>query len=159
MARSTTSSTTSRYSRRPAENRAGPLKVLLVEDDRPIAAIAETMLRHLGHEVTQVASGARALVKLRSGDGYDLLLTDVVMPGGMDGVELARRAVEMHPGLRVVLTSGYAGEAVDRTLVDAPWPFLRKPYSQQEMARLLSAAVPSPAKPPARGRRPSPVKA
>ncbi len=143
----------------PAENRDGPLKVLLVEDDREVAAIAETMLRHLGHEVTQVASGARALVKLRSGDGYDLLLTDVVMPGGMDGVELARRAVEMHPGLRVVLTSGYAGEAVDRTLVDAPWPFLRKPYSQEELVRLLSAAVPAPAKPPARGRKPSPVKA
>ncbi|HYE42715.1 MAG TPA: ATP-binding protein, partial [Caulobacteraceae bacterium] len=117
------------------------LNILLVEDDGEVAAIAEAMLRHLGHEVTRVSSAARALVRLRSDAAYELLLTDVVMPGGMDGVELAHRAVEMRPELKVLLTSGYAGEAVDETLVHAPWPFLRKPYSQAELVELLTAAM------------------
>ena len=138
------------------EEAQGPLKVLLVEDDAEVGAIAETMLRHLGHEVTRVTSAARALAKLRAKTPYDLLLTDVVMPGRVDGVELAQRAVEMRPSLHVVLTSGYAGEAVDRTLANAPWPFLRKPYSQQELADILRSAVP-PAKP--RARKPATVEA
>jgi len=149
---------------------AGPMKILLVEDDFEVAAVAETMLRHLGHEVTRVSSAARALAKLRSKTPYDLLLTDVVMPGQVNGVELAHRAAEMRPGLKIVLTSGYAGEAVDETLVKAPWPFLRKPYSQQDLATILDAAMarpdpgpapkPTPSRKPgaARPRRKSPVK-
>jgi len=130
---------------RPREAERGPLNVLLVEDDREVAAIAETLLHHLGHHVVRVSGGARALAKLRSKAAFDLLLTDVVMPGGIDGVELARRALEMRPDLKVVLTSGYAGEAVDRTLLQAPWPFLRKPYSQEELAEVVAAAAPGPA--------------
>ncbi|MBX7247945.1 MAG: PAS domain-containing protein [Caulobacteraceae bacterium] len=119
----------------------GPLKILLVEDDVEVAAVAEALLRHLGHEVTRVGSAARALAKLRSKAPYDLLLSDVVMPGQINGLGLAERAREMRPELKIVLTSGYAGEQVDDTLVRAPWPFLRKPYSQEELAAVLSAAV------------------
>jgi PAS domain S-box-containing protein len=120
---------------------AGPMKILLVEDDVEVAAVADAMLRHLGHDVTRVGSAARALAKLRSKTSFDLLLSDVVMPGRINGVELAERAREMLPDLKIVLTSGYAGEAVDETLVKAPWPFLRKPYSQEELAEVLSAAA------------------
>jgi CheY-like chemotaxis protein len=77
------------------------------------------------------------------------------MPGGMDGVELAHRAVEMRPQIKVLLTSGYAGESVDETLVHAPWPFLRKPYSQAELVDLVNAAMAAGAQPPvARKARP-----
>jgi CheY-like chemotaxis protein len=130
----------------------GSLRVLLVEDDAAVAGVAETMLRHMGHEVTRVSSGARALARLRSSAPFDLLLTDVVMPGSLNGVELARRAAEMHPELRIVLSSGYAGEALHDSLAKQPWPFLRKPYSQQELADILRVAA-APAKTP-RKRKP-----
>ncbi len=120
---------------------SGPLKILLVEDDVEVAQVAETMLRHLGHEVVRVGSAARALAKLRSKTPFDLMLSDVVMPGQVNGVDLAHRATEMRPDLKIVLTSGYAGEKVDATLVQAPWPFLRKPYSQTELVAILDAAL------------------
>ncbi len=138
---------------------AGPLKILLVEDDVEVAEVAEAMLRHLGHEVVRVGSAARALAKLRSKTPFDLMLSDVVMPGQVNGVELAHRATEMRPDLKIVLTSGYAGEKVDATLVQAPWPFLRKPYSQTELVAILDAALaPAAASKPASARK-RPVKA
>jgi len=118
----------------------GSLKVLLVEDDIAVAGVAETMLRHLGHEVTRVSSAARALAKLRSRAPFDLLLSDVIMPGAMNGAELAERALEMRPGLKIVLSSGYAGEALDNTISNQRWPFLPKPYSQEELAEILRSA-------------------
>ena len=133
----------------------GSLKVLLVEDDAAVAGVAETMLRHLGHEVTRVSSSPRALAKLRSKTPFDLLLSDVIMPGAINGVDLARRAAEMRPDLKIVLSSGYAGEALDDTLSGQPWPFLRKPYSQQELAEILrlAAAPAAPAPSRVRGKR------
>ena len=71
-------------------------------------------------------------------DSFDMMLSDIVMPGGMTGIELARRAAVDHPEMRIVLTSGYAGEDVDAALSDAPWPFLRKPYSGEQVAAVLA---------------------
>jgi CheY-like chemotaxis protein len=119
----------------------GSLKVLLVEDDAAVAGVAETMLRHMGHEVTRVSSAPRALAKLRGKAPFDLVLSDVVMPGAINGLDLARRASEMRPGLKIVLSSGYAGETLDDTLAGEPWPFLRKPYSQQDLAEVLRVAA------------------
>jgi PAS domain S-box-containing protein len=137
----------------------GQMKVLLVEDDVEVAAVAEAMLRHLGHEVTRVGSAARALAKLRSRAPYDLLLTDVVMPGRVNGLELAERAREMRPELTIVLTSGYAGEAVDDGLMRATWPFLRKPYSQQELSEVLEDAARKTQPPASKKRRKATSKA
>ena len=69
------------------------------------------------------------------------MLSDVVMPGGMTGIELARLCERDYPAMRVVLTSGYAGDDVDAALADAPWPFLRKPYSGEQLARVLGDLV------------------
>jgi two-component SAPR family response regulator len=65
------------------------------------------------------------------------------MPGGINGVELARQAEALRPGLQVLLSSGYAGEAVDQALGDAPWPLLRKPYAEDELAEALQAFAPA----------------
>jgi PAS domain S-box-containing protein len=123
---------------RGAQTPGAALRVLLVEDDPAVAAIAEALLRDLGHAVERAEAAEAALELLRGETGFDLLLTDVIMPGGMNGVQLARAAVTLRPGLAVVLTSGYAGEAIDEALVEAPWPFLRKPYAGAELAALLS---------------------
>lgn len=113
------------------------LQVLLTEDDPSVASITETMLRNLGHEVIRAQNAEQALQVLKSERPLDLLLSDVIMPGGVNGVELARAAVTLRPGIKVLLSSGFAGELVDRSIADGGWPFLRKPYLQDELAAHL----------------------
>jgi len=112
------------------------LRVLLTEDDPSVAGITETMLRNLGHDVVRAQNAEQALVVLKSERPLDLLLSDVIMPG-VNGVELARAAVTLRPGIKVLLSSGFAGESVDRAIAEGAWPFLRKPYLQDELAAHL----------------------
>jgi PAS domain S-box-containing protein len=111
-------------------------RLLLVEDDISVAAVALELLKGLGLEVRTVETAPQALDLLKR-ERFDMMLSDVVMPGGMTGIELARICGRDYPDMRVVLTSGYAGEDVDAALADAPWPFLRKPYSGEQLARIL----------------------
>ncbi len=123
-----------------AATRARPVvaghRLLLVEDDVRVADVAMELLKGLGLEVQAVETGPEALAVLKT-ERFDIMLTDVVMPGGMTGIELARTCTRNHPDMRIVLTSGYAGGAVDAALTDAPWPFLRKPYSVDQLGRIL----------------------
>ncbi|MFN3668810.1 MAG: PAS domain S-box protein [Brevundimonas sp.] len=111
-------------------------RLLLVEDDVSVAVVALELLEGLGLEVRTVETAPQALDLLKR-ERFDMMLSDVVMPGGMTGIELARQCGRDYPEMRVVLTSGYAGEDVDAALADAPWPFLRKPYSGEQLARIL----------------------
>ena len=111
-------------------------RLLLVEDDVSVAVVALELLEGLGLEVRAVETAPQALDLLKR-ERFDMMLSDVVMPGGMTGIELARTCGRDYPDMRVVLTSGYAGEDVDTALADAPWPFLRKPYSGEQLARIL----------------------
>lgn len=111
-------------------------RLLLVEDDISVSAVALELLEGLGLEVRAVESAPQALDLLKR-ERFDMMLSDVVMPGGMTGIELARRCGRDYPDMRVVLTSGYAGDDVDAALADAPWPFLRKPYSGEQLALIL----------------------
>ena len=111
-------------------------RLLLVEDDASVAVVALELLEGLGLEVRAVETAPQALDLLKR-ERFDMMLSDVVMPGGMTGIELARVCERDYPDMRVVLTSGYAGEDVDAALSDAPWPFLRKPYSGEQLARIL----------------------
>ena len=88
-------------------------RVLLVEDDAGVAAIALEILEGFGLEVDWAETGDDAL-KFLNADRFDVMLTDVVMPGGMSGIELAHAAALERPHLRIALTSGYIGEDVDR---------------------------------------------
>ena len=121
---------------RPAMPLAAGGRMLLVEDDLSVAAIALDHLEGLGLEVTTAETAVEALEILRTRP-FDMMLSDVVMPGGMTGIELARICERDWPHMRVVLTSGYAGDDVDAALADAPWPFLRKPYSVEQLAQVL----------------------
>jgi NO-binding membrane sensor protein with MHYT domain/nitrogen-specific signal transduction histidine kinase len=112
------------------------LRVLLTEDDPSVAGITETMLKNLGHDVVRAQNAEQALQVLKSERPLDLLLSDVIMPG-VNGVELARAAVTLRPGLKVLLSSGFVGESVDRAIDEGSWPFLRKPYLQDELAAHL----------------------
>ncbi|HEY1225313.1 MAG TPA: PAS domain S-box protein [Brevundimonas sp.] len=111
-------------------------RILLVEDDAGVAAIAVDLLSEMGLAVTAVDSGARALEALAKAR-FDIMLSDIIMPGGMSGVDLAKKAAAEWPGMRIVLASGYAGDDMDETLKDAPWPFLKKPYSADDLRAIL----------------------
>jgi NO-binding membrane sensor protein with MHYT domain/nitrogen-specific signal transduction histidine kinase/ActR/RegA family two-component response regulator len=123
---------------------ARPLRILLVEDDPSVAAVTEMMLVDLGHKVQRAANADEALRVLWSEAEIDVLFSDVVMPGGMNGVELAKQAAIQRPLLRVLLTSGYAGESLDEWLSQGAWPFLRKPFLATELAEALEGSDPEP---------------
>ncbi|TDH62710.1 response regulator [Dankookia rubra] len=121
-----------------AAEEGAPLHLLLVEDDEAVAELTAEMLRHLGHTVTRVASGPAAIRALTEGLAVELVLTDVVMTGGQDGLELAKQLGRNHPGLPILLYSGYGGAPA--RVAAAGLPLLRKPYSLEELRRALVAA-------------------
>jgi CheY-like chemotaxis protein len=115
-----------------------------VEDDPIVRAHISTQLRELGCAVAEASRAEEALAQLAGGAHVDLLFTDVVMPG-ISGIELARRARELRPGLRILLSSGYTFEAMRHQ--DELGPdvcFLNKPYGKTVLAQALSEALDRP---------------
>ena len=117
------------------------VRVLLVEDDAAVREIADGLLRDLGCEVTTAENGASALEALEEGVAFDLLMSDIVMPGGISGVDLARSAAANRPDMAVLLTTGYAGDRMDVAPADLPWPVLRKPFQVDQLAETASALL------------------
>ena len=128
----------------PAANKAPSLRVLLVEDDVQVAEVVEAMLSDFGHTVLRAEHADAALTVLQAGADIDLMLTDLIMPGDKSGVDLARDAVRLRPGLPVILSSGYTGEVLSAA-EDTPWPLLRKPYGPDQLAAAIAGACPVPA--------------
>jgi signal transduction histidine kinase/CheY-like chemotaxis protein len=133
----------------PPEVRGGSECVLLVEDDPTVLALTLDMLTGLGYSALTATHAAEALNIIRSEAQIDLLFTDVVMPGGISGVELARAAREIRPGLPVLLTSGFMGEGA--VLETAEFPLLDKPYETATMAAKLRKVLDKPARRKRRG--------
>ncbi len=120
----------------PAENN---LTVLLVEDDDGIRTIASILLEAEGHRVYAMARGEEAIEWLKN-SAPDLLFTDVNMPG-MNGIELARRALSIYPQLRVLVTSGEASP--DPVWLSLGVSYLNKPYDRRMLLAAVAAAVSS----------------
>ena len=115
--------------------------VLAVEDEPAVLSAVVENLADLGYRVVPARDAAEALDRLRAGERVDILFSDVVMPGGMNGVQLAVEAGRLRPGLRVLLTSGYTGEALaGQHSVPADVPVLAKPYRREELAARLKVA-------------------
>ena len=108
--------------------------VLVVEDDSGVRDVTVARLEHLGYRIIEAANGQAALDILAAEPVIDLILTDMVMPGGMTGSDLIAEVREKYPEMKVVFTSGYA-EGGQLPTVGAPW--LRKPYNLDELARTL----------------------
>lgn len=116
--------------------------VLLVDDDKEVAALVGEMLEHLGYRVTHAASATDALSALQNGCKVDIVFSDVMMPGGMNGVELAREIRTRALGVPVLLTSGYA-EAAQKSAAAEGVHVLAKPYRLEELATALREAIES----------------
>jgi PAS domain S-box-containing protein len=121
---------------------SGRETVLVAEDDPFVRSYAVTCLSGLGYRVIEAVDGREALQKLDGDDDVDILFTDVVMPGGMNGWELAERARRNRPGLKVLLTSGYALETLaERGRLPKGAVVLNKPYRKAELAKRLREAL------------------
>ena len=112
--------------------------VLVVEDDEEVLEVAVETLKSLGYDVLTAADGPSAMKKLHRDRTIDVLFTDVVMPKGMSGIELARRARELHPELHVLLASGYPMSALSSELgLTDEFAFLSKPYRWSDLSERL----------------------
>ena len=118
-----------------------PSCVLLVEDDPEVAELVEAMLADLGHSVVRAGGVEEALLRLERDATIQIVLSDVIMPGGRSGVDLAEELAETRPGLPVVLCSGYTGGDQGRARA-GDWPFISKPFSLETLAQALAQARP-----------------
>jgi PAS domain S-box-containing protein len=123
----------------------GSEKILVVEDDTIVLGFAAERLTSLGYRIIVSANGKEALDAIRSNLDIELLFTDVVMPGGMSGPELAVAARELQPNLKILYTSGYAENAfVNRELMDNSVRLLHKPYSRTQLAERIRMVLKEP---------------
>ncbi len=119
--------------------------ILVVEDEVAVREMVVRSLEVLGYRTHQSGSAAEALVVLNSPVHIDLLLTDVVLPGGVNGAELARLAHAVRPGLNVLFTSGYAENAIiHHGHVDPGVELLSKPFTRSALARRVRDAIEPP---------------
>lgn len=113
-------------------------RVLVVDDEPGLRELASLWLESLGCEVATAESAAQALEQLRLAP-FDVLFSDVVMPGSMDGVDLAREAQGRWPHLKLILATGYSWRDVGA--LDFTVELLNKPYRKADLARVLAALL------------------
>jgi signal transduction histidine kinase len=133
--------------RRADDNvRGGSETVLIAEDDAFVRSYAVGCLESLGYKVISAGDGREALARLQANDAIDVLFTDIVMPGGMTGLELAEIAKGLRPGLKVLLTSGYALDTLtSRGRLHVGAAVLHKPYRKAGLAQHLRRIIEEPA--------------
>jgi PAS domain S-box-containing protein len=120
----------------------GGESILLVEDDDALRAYGVELLNDLGYSVLAAANAAGALEIVERGHKIDLLFTDVVMPGGMNGRELANEALRRRPGLKVLFTTGYTRNAiVHQGRLDPGLQMIGKPFTYQELGTRIRAIL------------------
>src|SRR3984893_6097139 len=116
-------------------------RILLVEDNEDILEVTSAMLTTFGYRVVCARNGAEAIPMLEGGQEFDLLFSDVVMPNGMSGVELAREARRFSKGIKVLLTSGYPGDVLERHHAVGEFPIIDKPFRLADLARRLQSIL------------------
>jgi CheY-like chemotaxis protein len=123
--------------------------IFVVEDNPNVRKTVLRQLRELGYRTIEAESGAAALQMIGEGAQFDLLLTDIIMPGGMTGYQLADELRATRPDLKVLFTSGYTELAAPAGPTDRKDILLSKPYRRQELGRTLRATLDAEAPPSA----------
>jgi len=119
----------------------GSETILVVEDNPDVRRLVRRQLGELGYTVHEASNGPEALGMLQSRLPVDLMFTDIIMPEGMTGYELAGLARECRPGLRILFTSGYTAIGAAQDLERRDAPLLSKPYRKSELAQYVRAAL------------------
>ena len=126
----------------PAKVEGGDETVLIVEDDALVRKYVITQITSLGYATLEAPNAAEALKIIENGATIDLLFTDIIMPGSMNGRQLADEALRRRPALKVLFTSGYTENAImHHGRLDAGVLLLAKPYRKSELARMLRTAL------------------
>jgi len=120
---------------------ANSARILVVDDDEELLDVTSATLSGFGHHVVCARSGRDAIAVLETGKPIDLLFSDVVMPNGMTGIELAREAQRMRPGIKVLLTSGNSVEALARYGALDEFPIVSKPVARADLAQRVAAVL------------------
>ncbi|MFZ1105701.1 MAG: response regulator [Hyphomicrobiaceae bacterium] len=127
--------------------------VLVVEDDDRVRRLTARRLRDLRYRVLEASHAAEAIALMAETPDVEILFSDLVMPGGMSGFDLARQVRERYPHVRVILTSGYSAGVMNRAgPAQLDLQVLRKPNRQAELARMFRAALADRAPPAGSGR-------
>jgi len=112
--------------------------VLVVDDETGLVEVALAYLAEMGFAACEAKDGSSALAVLAERSDIDLMVTDIVMPGGMNGVELVQRALDLRPGLKIVYSSGFPAEALaERSMPLVDGPLLHKPYQRAEFVEII----------------------
>ena len=122
----------------PPKADAQPVEtILMVEDNAEVRAMGETLLRDAGFDVHTASDAAEALRMVEDGLAFDLLFTDIVMPGMMDGLGLAAEVARLRPETPVLLTTGWADRARDHAEPGRDRDLIAKPYRQTDLVRKI----------------------
>jgi CheY-like chemotaxis protein len=126
----------------PSAVQRGDESILIVEDDALVRDYVMAQIGRLGYETLSASNAAEALAIIDGPAHVDLLFTDVIMPGGMNGRQLATEAVKRRPEIKVLFTSGYTENAiVHHGRLDADVLLLAKPYVSADLARMIRTAL------------------
>jgi PAS domain S-box-containing protein len=119
--------------------------VLVVEDNRDVRALTVKRFERLGYRVVECVTGAEAKEALMNGLKVELVFTDIMMPGGITGLDLGNWIIENQPGLPVILTTGFAEEIAGTVMTgEEAWTILRKPYTQNDLAKIVQKVLERP---------------
>ena len=127
---------------RPSSVEGGRETILVVEDDHLVRTFVVGQIQSLGYATLAAVNAAEALVVIDSPTEIDLLFTDMIMPGSMNGRQLADKALQRRSSLKILFTSGYSNEAIiHHGHLDAGVLLLAKPYRKSDLARMIRAAL------------------
>ncbi len=128
-----------------ASGRGGSERILIVEDREEVAAVAQMFLEAAGYQTEVASNAAQALELLKASDPFNLLFTDLIMPGGMNGVVLAHEVMRRSPATKVILTTGYAENTLARSDAEgAQFDVINKPYTQRDLLKLVRQVLDGP---------------
>ena len=113
----------------------------MVDDNEDLLNVTSTMLSTFGYQVSCAHNGAEALRTLQSDQPFELLFSDIVMPNGMNGIELAREAKRLRKDIKILLTSGYAEGVLQRNKAVGEFSIIDKPFSLADLARRVRSTL------------------
>ncbi|GFE51921.1 hypothetical protein So717_36740 [Roseobacter cerasinus] len=125
---------------RPPEQRGNGERILIVEDEPSLLVIMQELIQSLGYTTQTARSGNEALDLIQQGEAFDVMITDIVMPGGLGGFDLAKQVRQIRPDLPIIYMSGYSGYS-EGDMSDVVAPMLQKPCPPAELAEAIGTVL------------------